>query len=349
MEKKMERPGSKWQAPPGQEATVTHKYSDCPVKKSSPGGWPSDLASHHCTQLKESGIAPEVAQARGYRSIKAHEAHRFGLVGKQARNGLLIPIYPPGEKQPALYRLRPDKPRTKKDGKIIKYEQPKGAPLRIDVPPLLQDKLQDPSAPLIITEGEKKADSLASAILREGKHLSAIDLPGVWGFVSRTAFGDVTFSNDLRLIPLKDRTVFIVFDSDVMQKPQVRKALRTLTDLLNRKGAKVFWIQLPAQPGQKVGVDDYLVQGHDLDDLLARGEGPEVQREPAPPQVELLEEEPEIKRGFLFAHNGHGYLATLLPVKETRTEIVKNGKVVTLSKPQVEAVSYTHLTLPTKA
>ena len=328
------RPGSKWQAPPGQEATVTHKYSDCPVKKSTPDSWPPDLAPHHREQLKASGITPEVASARGYRTIKAHEAFHYGFNKTQSRSGLLIPIYPPQETQPALYRLRPDKPRTKKDGKPIKYEQPRGTPLRIDVPPLLQDKVQDPSAPLIITEGEKKADSLCTAILQEGKRFAAIDLPGVWGFVARNAFGDVTFSNDLRLIPLKDRTVFIVFDSDVMQKPQVWKALQTLTDLLSRKGAKAYWIQLPAQPGQKVGVDDYLVQGHPLADLLALARGPELERKPAPPTVELLEEEPAIMRTFAFIHEGRAYVATLLPVRITIREKTVNGKVVTLHKPE---------------
>jgi len=199
---------------------------------------------------------------------------------------------------------------------------------------LLQDALKDPGRPLIITEGEKKGDSLCAAILREGKNLAVIDLPGVWGFVSKNAFGDVTFSNDLRLIPLKDRQVHICYDSDLMAKPQVQSALRSLTDLLCRKGAKVFWIQLPAQPGTKVGVDDYLVQGHTLDDLLALAKGPELERKPVPPTVELLEEEPAIMRTFAFIHEGRAYVATLLPVRITIREKMTNEKVVTLQKPE---------------
>lgn len=297
-------------------------------------GWPPGLNSHHQRQLEASGISPEVAKARGYRSIEAPEAFHYGFSKAQAKAGLLIPIYPPGEDKPVLYRLRPDKPRTRKGGKPIKYEQPEQTRLRIDVPPLLQDAVKDPGRPLIITEGEKKGDSLCTAILREGKNLAVIDLPGVWGFVSKNAFGDVTFSNDLRLIPLRDRQVYICYDSDVMAKPQVQSALRSLTDLLCRKGAKVFWIQLPAQPGQKVGVDDYLVQGHTVDDLLALAKGPELERKPAPPEVELLEDEPSVMKTFAFVHEGKAYVGTLLPVRITIREKMVNGKVVTLHKPE---------------
>jgi len=304
------------------------------LKRDAVQGWPPGLDSHHRRQLEASGITPEVAKARGYRSIEAPEAFHYGFSKAQAKAGLLIPIYPPGQDEPALYRLRPDKPRTKRDGKPIKYEQPRGTRLRIDVPPLLRDALQNPTIPLIITEGEKKGDSLCSAILRERKDLAVVDLPGVWGFVSKDAFGNVTFSNDLRMIPLKDRHVYICYDSDVMTKPQVRSALHSLTDLLSRKGAKVWWIQLPSKPGEKVGVDDFLVQGHTLDDLLQLAQGPELERKLAPPTVELLDEEPTVMTAFAHVHEGRAYVATLLPVRITIREKVVNGKIVTLQKPE---------------
>ena len=122
------------------------------------------------------------------------------------------------------------------------------------------------------------------------------------------------------MIPWNNRDVYVVYDSDVMTKPQVKLALHSLTDLLGRKGAKVWWIQLPAQPGQKVGVDDFLAQGHTLDDLLALAKGPELERKPAPPEVELLEEEPAAMRTFAFVYEGRAYIATLLPVRITIRE-----------------------------
>ena len=85
--------------------------------------------------------------------------------------------------------LRPDNPRfkagTAKDTKpkIIKYEFPQGYPMRIDCPPICQAMMADPSIPLWVTEGIKKADALAS------RGLCAIDLLGVWNFKGKNQFG----------------------------------------------------------------------------------------------------------------------------------------------------------------
>jgi len=47
------------------------------------------------------------------------------------------------------------------------------------------------------------------------------------------------------------------------------QALNRLSEHLSRKGAKVRILQLPEGPkGEKVGVDDYLAQGHNLNDLM---------------------------------------------------------------------------------
>ncbi len=75
---------------------------------------------------------------------------------------------------------------------------------------------------------------------------------------------------DWEAIALNDRQVYIVFDSDVMMKPQVHAALARLKTFLEARKAHVALVYLPAGPqAAKVGVDDYLVAGHGLDDLLA--------------------------------------------------------------------------------
>ena len=148
---------------------------------------------------------------------------------------------------------RPDAPRHGKDGKLIKYELPKDAGVRLDCPPRCQPMLADPSIPLWITEGQKKADALAS------HGLCAIALLGVWNFKGRNPFGGTTLLADFDYIALNGRDVRIVFDNDVMTKPQVRQALDRLTEHLQRKGAHVTAVYLPQTGGKKVGVDDYLL------------------------------------------------------------------------------------------
>ena len=53
-------------------------------------------------------------------------------------------------------RLRPDSPR-KKNGRPIKYESPIGSPNRAFFPPGVGPAVNDPTARLLITEGELKA------------------------------------------------------------------------------------------------------------------------------------------------------------------------------------------------
>ena len=58
------------------------------------------------------------------------------------------------------WQIRPDSPRLTHDGKAIKYENPKGTTLRLDVHPHMQPLLGDPRTPLWITEGIPKGDAL---------------------------------------------------------------------------------------------------------------------------------------------------------------------------------------------
>ena len=67
-------------------------------------------------------------------------------------------------------------------------------------------------------------------------------------------------------IALKGRDVGIVFDSDLMLKKDVQRALTVLTEYLTYKGANVHHVYLPEEPGGKVGVDDFLL-AHTLADL----------------------------------------------------------------------------------
>jgi hypothetical protein len=118
--------------------------------------------------IDESGIAPEVIAQRGYRSIHSADGYSvlkpLGFGRQQALTpGLLIPVYgTDGQTSPVLYTYRPDDPRHGRDGKPVKYELPKGASVRLDCPPRCQPLLRDPAVPLWVTEGQKKADALAT-------------------------------------------------------------------------------------------------------------------------------------------------------------------------------------------
>ncbi|MBN2239689.1 MAG: DUF3854 domain-containing protein [Dehalococcoidales bacterium] len=216
-----------------------------------------ELYTDHFQHLHTgSGISPEVLKERGYRSIagkpeldKLHFGH-----SQQRVPGILIPLWSV-DGQEVGYQFRPDQPRNNNRGKPVKYESPIGSSNRIDCPPRCQKMLGNPQVPLWITEGSKKADALAS------NGACAVSVSGVWGFKGKNQFGGITFLADWDYIAVRNRTVFLAFDSDIISKDMVRKALEHIAEHLKRKGAQVQIIQLPQLEGQdKTGIDDYLLR-----------------------------------------------------------------------------------------
>jgi hypothetical protein len=156
--------------------------------------------------------------------------------------------------------LRPDLPRTDRQGNETKYEQPAGVGLRLDVPPRCVLGLRDPARTLWFTEGAKKADALASV------GLVAVNTPGVTGWRSPSAIPD------LFGIPLQERTIVVAYDSDVLSKPAVRKAVEALAAWLTQKGAAIEvldWQRAELPAGGKTGVDGFLAAGSARRDLEA--------------------------------------------------------------------------------
>ncbi len=219
---------------------------------------------HHKSLSEGSGISEAVLCARGYRTIeKAAEMKRRGFSDAQARvPALLIPVYDTSGEM-VLYQARPDTSRIK-GGKPIKYETPRGSRMVLDVHPLARAALADPDTPLFVTEGIKKGDCLVS------HGCCAVALLGVWTWRGTNALGGKTSLPDWEAVALNGRQVYVIFDSDVMLKPQVHAALARFKPFLESRGARVWLIYLPVDPsGKKTGVDDYLVAGHTMDELLA--------------------------------------------------------------------------------
>ena len=147
-----------------------------------------NLLSHHAEMLAASAIAPEVAKARGYRSLDTKaELERLGFGRAQRRvPGLLIPIWGV-HGEIASYQWRPDQPRVRKD-RVVKYETPGGSRLVLDVPPGARPGLGGPDGPLFITEGAKKADAGVS------RGLCCVDILGEWAWRGRNAWDRRTAS-----------------------------------------------------------------------------------------------------------------------------------------------------------
>lgn len=222
------------------------------------------LFDQHAAQLEASGIDPDVATERGYVSVdQKTRLAKLGYQNYQQRvPGLLIPVHGVSGEVVA-FEYRPDVPRTNGDGKTVKYEPPTGSRAVLDVPCRVRPLLGDPDVDLYITEGAKKADAAA------GKGMCCISIAGVWKWRGTNDAGGKTALPDWELVALNGRTVYLVFDSDVMTKPAVAKALERLKAFLEYRGAKVLVVYLPhCADGSKCGLDDYLLT-HPVSDLWA--------------------------------------------------------------------------------
>ena len=105
---------------------------------------------------------------------------------------------------------------------------------------------------LFITEGEKKADALTHY------GFPCIGLSGVYGWKDKRS-GESKPLPELEEFNWKNRQVYLVFDSDIVSKIEVLLALKSLSEFLKDKEAKVFIILLPNElNGGKNGADDFL-------------------------------------------------------------------------------------------
>jgi hypothetical protein len=173
------------------------------------------------------------------------------------RGGFKIWYYDIRRRQSAFYRFRNlEKARgfaaLAAGGKDQRYWQPAKLKPRVYFSPLLDwgEALADRDTPLLITEGELKA---ACATKFE---LACLGIGGVWNFRSKTEF----LIADLAALPLKDRKVFIVFDSDARANPQVAAAENILALEFIKRGARVFICRIPCLPGlKKTALDDFIL------------------------------------------------------------------------------------------
>jgi hypothetical protein len=222
-------------------------------------------------------VSPDIAAMRGYRSITATDARKAGFSPSQARGGLEIPRHNTQGIIDDLPQLRPHEPRLDEKGRPRKYELPFGARHVLDVTPRSLPHIGDISIPILITESIIKGDALESAVSPDTYCVLSIN--GVWGWISNGApisdFRDVRFCEKKNGRIVRRRDVVLLFDSDSVMNPQVATARYQLTQHLERRGARVRFVDVPAKPdGSKQGIDDHLAGGHRLADLLATAYAP---------------------------------------------------------------------------
>ena len=210
------------------------------------------LSDAHREALARSGIDPERASGRGYETISDKRRLAELKITPDGRNipGMLVPLLDVRGSTWG-YQYRPDTPRLRGD-RLVKYETPTGQRSGLDVPHGVGEQLGDPSIPLFVTEGSKKADCAAA------HGLCCVALMGVWNWRGTNNLGGKVALPDWNDVALNDRRVILAYDSDVASKQSVRDAMDALGRYLAIKGARIEYLHLP-DGDQKVGLDDYLM------------------------------------------------------------------------------------------
>lgn len=206
------------------------------------------LLEPHRAKVTACGLSLETAtRAQLHSGSEAEVKDLLGYGG--AGTGLVIPY------REDYARVRIDNPGP--DGK--RYRSPRAQGNHLYVPAILPaGVLEDSSTPLYVTEGEFK--SLKAC--QEG--LACVALPGVWSWKTKLHGRSLAIA-DLDRVTWAKRTVVIVFDSDLAEKPAVAWAEHQLCQELRRRSATVYVLRLPdGARGEKIGLDDYLL-AHGVD------------------------------------------------------------------------------------
>ncbi|HNC46802.1 MAG TPA: DUF3854 domain-containing protein, partial [Acidobacteriota bacterium] len=235
----------------------------------------SSLSSNDLQKLEQSYIPSSLAaQARIFRVDTFAGARAVGRKPEFGVSyaGLSFPYIDPGQTQPYEYRVRRDNPdfEVKPDGtrkEKAKYLSPPGSSnLIYYVPGTPALYLQDTSISIIITEGEKKTLALHRFFSDTRQRVLAMGFPGVWNW--RGTIGKTTDEEGRTVkvkgpIPRLDkinwqgRIVQIVFDSNTDTNADVFAARDALAVELTKRGAIVYFVDLPQMDGVN-GVDDLL-------------------------------------------------------------------------------------------
>jgi len=213
--------------------------------------------------LEKSGISDALVKENGVRCIPPSDIAKIigGNKASQVRFLVEFPYhYLNGDGPFSRYRLYPSP--LDREGKPQKYHQIAGTAAHLYIPKSVSpNELEDPSAPLLIAEGEKKTLAACKANLGP-----AVGVSGVWGWVHA---GRPT--KDLDRIPLHGRKCLLCFDSDVFRidKLSARQGVYAFAKELEARGAQVeFVLFSDDHDGRKIGLDDFL-QKHSPAELLS--------------------------------------------------------------------------------
>jgi len=211
-----------------------------------------NLALHfhpdHLADLRASGLSDETIKAAGVYSMSPSDFLEFfsghSKLGKELRATVKTALAFPYQGHTfARIKLFPALGR-------MKYAQPPKTNARLYMPFPVDDR------PMILTEGEKKT------LAAHQVGLNAVGIGGVWSWIK-----DGEPIDDLNLLRWSGCDVTIIPDSDVFRRGDLLRAIYALGRELRALGANVLIAEIPQGGTEKVGLDDFLFAGGNMEEL----------------------------------------------------------------------------------
>jgi hypothetical protein len=199
----------------------------------------------HLADLRRSGLIDETIRQAGVYTLRPKGFALFFPARRGVPQNLETALcFPYQDKEFARIKLFPAL------GKM-KYVQPPGSGARLYIPfPVLRD------GNIVVAEGEKKTLAAHQA------GLNAVGIGGLWNWLQSGQPID-----DLNLIEWDGHDVTIIPDSDVWKRVGLVRAVYALGGEIKARGATVYVAEIPQSNGAKVGLDDFLVAGGDIEGL----------------------------------------------------------------------------------
>lgn len=244
-----------------------------------------ELSQEHRLHLNQSGISDEVIDKRGYYSLtKAMvyalvQLEQYDLAAIKAESWLGIPVYrPDGFNKCDVLRLFGSQ-------SYRKYIWPRGQTNLLDVHPDCIANVRDREIPILFTEGSKKIDAILTAARAEGMEVVVVSVNGCWGWKGDANGGKAALA-DFQDIPLNDRQVYVISDSDFRNNNNVRAGWSGAAHYIESKTGehRTFLVVVPPEGLVKQGADDYLAAGGSLQALLGLAQSVEYAVDNQPSQ-----------------------------------------------------------------
>jgi len=197
------------------------------------------LAPKHLADLRKSTLTDEMIREQFIRSVPpVMIPYLLGFDLSGIQSALLFPFRAPEGGFMDQVRMKIFPALTDSKGHSVRYLQPKRSPLRLYFVARCLRRVLEGDEPLWITEGEKKACCLAQL------GFPAIGITGVQGWHGK---GHTDLLPDFDAIPLVDRVVELLPDTDYQTNQDVALAINGLGIALGARGAKPFVRLLPLE------------------------------------------------------------------------------------------------------